>query len=116
MSASSKRLLIFALIFAAAISVDAIKFLAVGKPTVVNWESFVHPAWVITASIVLFLAVYFPSTGRVAFWVYFIIFFAAYINVYLSFSETLTYFCMIFNLVLTSVYFFSNQKQKVSIM
>ena len=107
MSISKNRLLIFASIFALAIIIDAIKFLIDGKPTVVNWETFVHPAWVITASIVLFLSVFFPLVKRAAFWVYFAIFLASYLNIYLSFTETLTYFCMIFNLVLTSVFFFS---------
>lgn len=114
MSIQNKQLFLFASVFAMAILADAIKFLALGKPTVVNWETFVHPAWVITAGIILFLAAYFPRIGRVAFWVYFAVFLASYLNIYLSFTETLTYFCMIFNLVIVSVFFFSNQTQKAS--
>lgn len=104
---NGNRLLLFALLFAGAITLDLIKFLIAGKPTVVNWESFIHPFWVVTAGVVLLLSVYLPLVRKIAFWVYLTIFVVAYLNIYLSFSESLTYFCMIFNLVLTSVFFFS---------
>ena len=106
MQNSNKRLLFFASIFAVAIVVDLIKFLIFGKPTSINWESFVHPVWVIGTIIVLFLSIYIPPIRRVAFWFYLIIFALSYINIYFIFTDILTYFCMIFNLVLTSVYFF----------
>ena len=112
MQDSNKRLLFFASIFAVATAVDLIKFFIFGKPTVINWESFVHPVWVVGSIIVLFLSIYIPPIRRVAFWFYLSIFALSYINIYFAFTDVLTYFCMIFNLVLTSIYFFVDKGTK----
>ena len=103
------RVCVFAVLFAAFVVLDGIKFLIAGKPTIVDWETFVHPAWVIVAGITLLVAAFYPSAQRAAFWVYLLVFIASYVNVYLAFTEVLTYFCMIFNLVLTAVFFFAQR-------
>ena len=105
-----KKLFWFATVFVTLIVLDGAKFLIAGKPTVVNWESFVHPAWVILAVIVLLASAFYKPLQRLAFWAYLLVFAASYLNIYLAFTEVLTYFCMIFNLVLTTVFFFADRK------
>lgn len=101
-----RNLFFFAALFSAAVALDGVKFLAIGKPTVIDWESFVHPLWVVIAAVVLLSASFSRLVQRIAFWVYLTIFAASYINVYIAFTEVLTYFCMLFNLVLTALFFF----------
>jgi len=106
----NKKLLFFTLIFALAVFVDLLKFFLNGKPTVVNWESFIHPFWVITAIVTLTFSSFFTKAHKVTFWLYFGVFAFAYVNIYFQFTEKITYFCMIFNLVLVSVLLFSKNK------
>jgi len=110
------RLFLFGSLFLAVIVFDFIKVLVVGKPTIVNWDAswptIVHPLWVLTAITVIFVSALFPRVQQVAFFVYLIIFLASLLNVYLSFTEVLSYWCMIFNLVLVSVFFFSQAQAK----
>lgn len=105
-----RPLFFFAALFGASVVLDALKFVAFGKPTLINWESFVHPAWVVLAGIALFLAAYSNRVRQAALYIYLVIFAASYLNVYLGFTEVLTYWCMIFNLVLTAVFFFTQSK------
>lgn len=102
-----RRVLIFALIGFLLILFDWIKFLMIGEPNIVNWHSFVHPAWVFFGFGSLLLAWFFRSKvlWRGFFWLFFAVFIAALLNQYLSFSEILTYNCMLFNAIFVAIYF-----------
>lgn len=110
------RLFLFGSLFLAVIVFDFIKVVVIGKPTIVNWDTgwpaVVHPLWVLTAITVIFVSALFPRVQKVAFFAYLTIFLASLLNVYLSFTEVLSYWCMIFNLVLVSVFFFSQAPAK----
>jgi len=115
---SNPRLFVFAGLFFATIVFDFLKFLTLGKPTIVNWDptwpTIVHPLWVLTAISFMVASVFFPRVQKIAFVLYLIIFLASLANVYLSFTTILSYWCMIFNLVLVSVFFFTETKGVVS--
>jgi len=90
-----------------AVIADLLKFLSVGGPNIINWNSFVHPAWVVTAIVLLVISTYLYSLRIWFFGIYFIVFAVALLNQYLHFSEILTYNCMLFNLVFVSLYLMS---------
>lgn len=86
---------------------DLAKFWFIGGPNIINWHSFVHPAWVFFGFGSLLIAniiqrVFFT---KILFWVFFTIFCAALLNQYLNFSEILTYNCMLFNAIFVAIYF-----------
>jgi len=93
--------------FGIIVTFDGLKYLLAGGPNLINWQSFIHPAWVISAIVILAANAYFwkPALFKLSFIVYFIIVAASLINQYLPFSEILTYNCMLFNLVFASIYF-----------
>jgi len=111
------RLFIFAGLFLAVIIFDLLKFLAAGKPTIVNWDitwpTIVHPIWVSLAICSMFAAAFFPRAQNVVLVIYLLIFIASLANVYLAFTTVLSYWCMIFNLVLVSVFYFAQPPSKV---
>lgn len=96
------------------IAFDGAKFILVGGPGIINWNSFIHPAWVITAFATISLISYFlrPWMTYSAFFVYLFIFALSLLNQYLQFTPVLTYNCMLFNLVFTSIYFFLLEKHQ----
>lgn len=102
-----KKLLTYGLIIAAIVGLDLVKFLAFDFPTLVNWRSFAHPAWVLTALVLLLASAKLDSRRlwQALFWVYALVAVAALLNHYLPFSETLTYNCMLFNFAFASLYF-----------
>lgn len=104
-----KRILVFGSVFVLAVFADWLKFMAVGESNIVNWYSFVHPAWVITTLALLFVgAFWFTHTTKywfALFLLHFLVVAGAFINQYFPFWETLTYNCMLFNLIFTAAYF-----------
>ncbi|MBI1957588.1 MAG: hypothetical protein HYS44_04015 [Candidatus Niyogibacteria bacterium] len=98
---------IYGFAFSAVVALDAAKYLTFGFPALINWESFAHPAWVIGALALFFASLKFDNRAfwKFLFGVYIAVTLAALANHYLPFSETLTYNCMLFNLVFASLYF-----------
>lgn len=102
-----RRLIIFGIIFLAAVLADGVKFILIGGPNIVNWNSFIHPAWVF-ATLVLFFAgalVAKPNFWQLLFWIQLLVVVAALANQYMPYWDVLTYHCMLFNLVFTAMYF-----------
>lgn len=112
----NKRLLLFVGLFSATIAFDLVKYLVAGKPTLVNWDpvwpTLVHPIWVLTAVAFMFASVFYPKVQKTAFFIYLIIFLASLANVYLAFTTILSYWCMIFNLVLVAIFFLATPREK----
>lgn len=107
-----KRLKIFVTILLLLVVFDAAKFLTFGGTTIINWYSFIHPFWVFIA-----VVLYFTGTKINAKWfwnvllcVYSVVSVAALINQYISFTNVLTYNCMLFNLVFIPLYIFLGSK------
>ena len=96
------------LIFAAVVAVDWVLYRTIGGPNIINWRSFVHPAWVIGALALLGVgvAMWRRRVWQTLFGLYFTVFVVALLNQYLSFTEVLTYNCMLFNLVFVTLYCF----------
>ncbi|QQG46020.1 MAG: hypothetical protein HYY55_03580 [Candidatus Niyogibacteria bacterium] len=111
-----RKLILYASIFGIVIAFDGLKYLAVDGPNIINWQSFAHPAWVIfTLALFAYAATsYSQPVFKSAFFVHTAVFAAAFLNQYLPFSETLTYNCMLFNLVFLSMYYllFSYKERK----
>jgi hypothetical protein len=109
----NQKLFLFASLFLVTILLDLLKYVTFGKPTIVNWDpiwpSIVHPLWVLTAVALMYGSVFFKRVQTVAFCIYLVIFVASLANVYLNFTTILSYWCMIFNLVLVSVFFFAER-------
>lgn len=114
--ALKKRLIVFVALFVAAIIFDWLKFLFSGKSNLINWHSFAHPAWVIGAAVFLIagIVLWRERVWQILFWLHFFVFFAAFANQFFLFSETLTYNCMLFNLVFVALYFVLSAPHKRS--
>ncbi len=104
-----KRLEIFGKLFFLVAAFDLLKSIVLGGATIVNWHSFVHAGWVTVAILMIFAAAKFEARffRRLLFVMYFLVFLTALLNQYLFFSDILNYNCMLFNLVLTAVFFFA---------
>lgn len=102
-----KKLFIYSLIISAIIAADFIKFLIIGFPTLVNWQSFVHTAWVLVTLGLLFSAIWADNTlfWRAIFRLHATIAMISLLNHYIPFSSNITYNCMLFNFALASLYF-----------
>lgn len=102
-----KKLFTYGLIIGAIVAADFIKFLILGFPTLVNWQSFVHTAWVLTALSLLFAAIWADNAlfWRALFKLHAAIAIIALLNHYVPFSSSITYNCMLFNFALASLYF-----------
>lgn len=103
-----KRLKIFVTILALLVVLDAIKFLTIGGATIINWHSFIHPFWVIVAALLYFAGDVIKAKWfwNVLLGIYSIVFIAALVNQYIPFTDSITYNCMLFNLVFVPLYLF----------
>ncbi len=84
------------------------KFLTVGGATIINWHSFIHPFWVITAAVLYFAGAMINAKW---FWnallgIYSAIFIAAVVNQYVPFTAAITANCTLFNLMFIPLYLF----------
>lgn len=102
-----KKILSYGLAIGAIVAADFIKFLIFGFPTLVNWQSFAHPAWVLTTLGLLFAAIWADNVRfwRTLFWLHAAIAIISLFNHYVPFSSNITYNCMLFNFALASLYF-----------
>lgn len=103
-----KRLRIFTTVLFLLLVFDAIKFLTYGGVTIINWNSFIHPFWVITAAVLYFIGslVNEKWVWNVLLVVYSVVFITALVNQYVPFTDILTYNCMLFNLFFIPLYLF----------
>ncbi|OGF49019.1 hypothetical protein A3G55_02460 [Candidatus Giovannonibacteria bacterium RIFCSPLOWO2_12_FULL_44_25] len=108
-----KRLAIYAALFGTVVLFDWLKFVYVGGPNIINWNSLAHPVWVATTLVILSIAVFQPRREiiSVAFLLYFAVFATTLLNQYLHFYETLTYNCMLFNLVFATMFYLVSNKR-----
>src|SRR3989344_3947404 len=102
-----KKLAIYATLLGAVVLFDWLKFAYVGGPNIINWNSVVHPAWVGFAFLALLISAAFWRSWIFygALLLYFAVFSASLLNQYLHFSETLTYNCMLWNLVFVTMFY-----------
>jgi hypothetical protein len=103
-----KRLKIFIAILLLLVVVDAAKFLIFGGTTLINWHSFVHPAWVITAIALYFIGIVINAKW---FWnvllaLYSVVVLLAIMNQYVPFTGVITANCVVFNLFFIPLYLF----------
>ena len=108
------RLKIYSSLLVLVIALDALRFFVGHEPGIINWRSLVHAGWVTSAALFLLLwaLTYKTWLGYLGLVVYGGVFIAALCNQFLSFSVTLNYHCMLFNLLLFTVYYFSVPEKK----
>jgi len=109
-----RKLFIYVFLFLAVVAVDGVLFLTVEGPNIISWRSIIHPAWVIVAVSLLGIGalVWRRWMWQTLFILYFAMFVAALLNQYLSFTEVLTYNCMLFNLIFVTLYYFLGGQNK----
>lgn len=105
--AYQRKILTFSLLGFLLVFFDLAKFYGVGGPNIINWHSFVHPAWVFFSfgSLLGATLVQEALLTKTLFWIFFSVFCAALLNQYLNFSEILTYNCMLFNAIFVAIYY-----------
>lgn len=101
------RLLIFGILFTVVLAFDFAKYYFLGGSTIANWWEWGHTLWVLGAGISFILSVFIPTLRTVFLILYTSVFAITLGDVYYSFSELLTYNCMLFNLSLATAYFFA---------
>lgn len=111
------RLKIYSSILAAVTVLDALRFVVGYEPGIINWRSLIHSGWVTFAVLLLLLFSFTQKKwlGYMGLIVYGGVFIAALLNQFLSFSATLNYHCMLFNLILFTVYYFSVPGKKKTV-
>lgn len=109
--AYNRKILTFSLLGFLLVFFDLAKFYSVGGPNIINWHSFVHPAWVFFGfgSLLAAARIQKDFLARSFFWIFFTVFCAALLNQYLNFSEILTYNCMLFNAIFVALYFVKSE-------
>jgi hypothetical protein len=105
----SIRLRLYALLFALVVVGDAVFYRLQGEQGIINWQSLVHAGWAVLSALLL-LAFAFsgrPWMGYMPLTLHFAVFLLSLMNQFFPFSETLNYYCMLFNLGMFTVYYFS---------
>ena len=108
------RLKIYASILALVVLFNALGFFVFDVNGIINWRSLIHSGWVTFATLLLFLFAFTrsPRLGYTGAVLYGGIFLAALANQFFSFSDTLNYHCMLFNLVLFTVYYLAARTKR----
>ena len=103
------RLQVYAVIFSAFVAIDAFRSMIFDKPGIISWHSAIHSGWVVFSSILLLAAAFlkFKIIKYFGLILYFAIFLLTLVNQSLTFSETLNYYCMLFNFSLFTIYYFA---------
>lgn len=109
------RLKIYATLFALFVALDAVMFFLYDTKRLISWQSFIHAGWVVFAASLLLLVAFIGKAwiNYVALTLHFLVFVLSLTNQFIPINETFNYNCMLFNLGLFTVYYFSINKKQV---
>jgi hypothetical protein len=103
------RLKLYAFLFVLTVIGDAFFYRLQGRQGLIDWQSFTHAGWAVFSAAFLFVFAFWEKLwlGRLMLFLHFLIFILSFLNQFFFLSEVLNYHCLLFNLGMFTVYYFS---------
>ncbi len=103
------RLKLYATVFAAVVLLDLIVFSVTQRQVIIDWHSLLHAGWASIATILLLFWAFIRKKwiGYVGLLLHFAVFLVVTLNQFLHFTVYFNYYCLLFNLAMFNIYYFS---------
>ncbi len=108
---SSIRLKLYATMFATVVLLDLAVFSITQREVIIAWHSLLHAGWASFATILLLFWAFTRKRwiGYFGLLLHFVVFFVVMLNQFLHFTVYFNYYCLLFNLAMFNIYYFSIQ-------